>query len=71
MHNPAMARSKQRKPTGVRKDAIIPVRCSEDQKAKISAAAERRGVPSSTWLLMLGLAEAAKDEGKDSPPKAT
>lgn len=62
MHNPAMATHRRRKPANARKDEVIPVRLTKDQKATLVTAAERRGVGVSTWLLMLGLAEAARDE---------
>lgn len=41
-----------RKPT---KDQHINVRCTDEQKAAIDAAAARDGMGSSTWLLSLGL----------------
>jgi len=74
MHNPVVAATtKRRKPASARKDEVIPVRLTKEQKATLTATAERKGVGVSTWLLMLGLAEAAKDkavdEDKGSPPK--
>jgi hypothetical protein len=65
MHNSAVARIKRRKPAEARKDEVVPVRLTADQKATLAAAAERRGLGVSTWLLMLGLGEAAKDEAND------
>lgn len=63
MHNPTVASPpKRRKPASARKEEVIPVRLTSEQKTRLVAAAERKGVPVSTWLLMLGLAEAAKDE---------
>ena len=66
MHNPAMVtRGKRRKPANARKDEVIPVRLTKEQKAKLVAAAERKGIGVSTWLLMLGLAEALKEIAKN------
>jgi hypothetical protein len=57
MHSRRMAtRIKRRKAT--RKEEMVPIRMTADQKATLAAAAERRGLPLSTWLLMLGLREA-------------
>ena len=36
-------------------------RMTADQKVTLAAAAERRGLPLSTWLLTLGLREANED----------
>jgi len=52
-------RIKRRKTT--RKEEMVPIRMTAEQKAKLVAAAERRGIPLSTWLLMLGLQEADSD----------
>ena len=67
MHNPISmtARIKRRKPANARKDEVLPVRMTKEQKVKLTAAAERRGLGVSTWLLMLGLAEAVRDEKTD------
>lgn len=48
---------KRRKPAADRKEAVIGVRCTEEQKALLEAKAKRRGLGVSTWLLSLGLAE--------------
>jgi uncharacterized protein (DUF1778 family) len=52
-------RIKRRKAT--RKEELIPVRVTAEQKAALVDAAERRGLPVSTWLLTLGLREANAD----------
>lgn len=61
MHSRRMAtRIKRRKAT--RKEDLIPIRLTAEQKETLVAAAERRGIPVSTWLLSLGLQEASKDK---------
>ena len=61
MHIRRMAtRIKRRKAT--RKEELIPIRLTAEQKEALVAAAERRGLPVSTWLLTLGLREADKDK---------
>lgn len=61
MHSRSMAtRIKRRKAT--RKEDLIPIRLTAEQKETLVAAAERRGIPVSTWLLSLGLQEASKDK---------
>lgn len=63
MHSSGMAtRIKRRKAT--RKEEMVQIRMTAEQKEVLAAAAERRGVPMSTWLLMLGLREAEADAGK-------
>jgi uncharacterized protein (DUF1778 family) len=52
-------RIKRRKVT--RKEELVPIRMTADQKATLAVAAERRGLPLSTWLLTLGLREAGED----------
>lgn len=60
MHSRRMAtRIKRRKAT--RKEEMVPIRMTADQKATLAAAAERRGLPLSTWMLMLALREANED----------
>jgi uncharacterized protein (DUF1778 family) len=61
MHTGSMAtRIKRRKAT--RKEELVPIRMTKEQKATLTAAAERRGLPVSTWLLSLGLREANEDD---------
>lgn len=61
MHNGRMApRIKRRKAT--RKEEMVPIRMTTEQKATLATAAERRGLPLSTWLLTLGLKEASGDK---------
>lgn len=63
MHNRRMAtRIKRRK--AARKEFIVPVRMTADQKATLVTAAERNGLGVSTWLLTLGLREAANMRGE-------
>lgn len=56
------ARIKRRKAT--RKEETVQIRMTAEQKVTLAAAAERRGLPMSTWLLTLGLREANEDAGK-------
>jgi uncharacterized protein (DUF1778 family) len=53
------ARIKRRKAT--RKEEMVPIRMTAEQKATLAEAAQRRGLPLSTWLLSLGLREANED----------
>jgi uncharacterized protein (DUF1778 family) len=55
-------RIKRRKTT--RKEETVQIRMTAEQKETLAAAAERRGLPMSSWLLMLGLREAEADAGK-------
>lgn len=54
---------KRRKPAAERKEAVIPVRCTEEQKAELAEKARRRGLGVSTWLLQLGLSAPQKPSG--------
>ena len=58
-----MATTKRRKPAKDRKEAVIPVRCTEAQKLELAEKAKRRGLGLSTWLLTLGLAAGEPPEG--------
>jgi hypothetical protein len=40
----------------------IPVQVSDEEHAEIEAAASKRGYPVSTWLRVLALAEARRDD---------
>jgi uncharacterized protein (DUF1778 family) len=71
MHNSDVARPKRRKTASARKEELIPVRLTKEQKVTLTAAAGRRGIGVSTWLLVLALAEAAKDEAADKAPPKT
>ncbi len=53
---------KRRKPRTQRKEEVIRLRCTEEQKNTLTEAAERNGLGISGWLLMVGL-RAAKAEG--------
>ncbi len=55
-----MARVKRRKSKEERKDATIPVRCTQEQKEALGAAAARAGLDLSSWLRSLGMREAEK-----------
>jgi uncharacterized protein (DUF1778 family) len=57
-----MADVKRRKPKAARKEDSIRLRCTEEQKERLMAAAERDGQGVSSWLLALGLREARKGE---------
>jgi uncharacterized protein (DUF1778 family) len=54
------SRIKRRK--AARKEEMVPIRMTADQKAALALAAERRGLPLSTWLLTLGLRELSDDK---------
>jgi len=45
----------------VRKEVSIHLRVTEEQKARLTEAAERAGLGVSSWLLMLGLRAARRD----------
>lgn len=47
--------TKRRKPKAERKESVIPVRVTAEQKAELTEKAKRRGLGVSTWLLNLGL----------------
>ncbi|MGH7789773.1 MAG: plasmid mobilization protein [Candidatus Binatia bacterium] len=51
------AEAKRRKPPADRKQAVIGVRCTDDQKDALEKKAKRRGLGVSTWLLQLGLSQ--------------
>lgn len=61
---PKKAVVKRRKPAAERKQAVIGVRCTEEQKAALEAKAKRRGLGVSTWLLQLGLSEPNEPNGR-------
>jgi uncharacterized protein (DUF1778 family) len=46
---------KRRKPKAERKEATILIRLTEEQKATLSAAAERAGLDLSSWMRFVGL----------------
>ena len=46
---------KRRKPKADRKESVIPVRCTAEQKRTLEERAKARGMGVSTWLLNLGL----------------
>jgi uncharacterized protein (DUF1778 family) len=61
MHTGSMAtRIKRRKAT--RKEELIPIRLTREQKETLTAAAARRGLPVSSWMLSLALLEAGRDK---------
>jgi len=53
---------KRRKPRAQRKEEVVRLRCTEEQKNVLTEAAEKNGLGISGWLLMVGL-RAAKSEG--------
>ena len=56
-----MAATKRRKPKALRKEAIINVRLTDEQKTTLTSAATKAGLGVSSWLLSLGLREAKRD----------
>jgi len=56
-----MATVKRRKPKAQRKEAIVNVRMTDEQKATLTEAASRVGLGVSSWLLTLGLREAKRE----------
>jgi uncharacterized protein (DUF1778 family) len=61
-----MAEPKRRKPRALRKEDSIRLRCTEEQKERLIAAALRDGQGVSSWLLAIGLKEARKGESGGS-----
>jgi mobilization protein NikA len=55
-----MGAGKRRKPAGLRKEAHINIRLTEEQKSELTSAATRTGIGVSSWLLTVGLKEARK-----------
>jgi len=54
---------KRRKPKALRKDDMIRIRVTADQKRVLTEAAERTGLDVSAWLRVLGLREAGQKPG--------
>lgn len=57
---PKVPRGRPPKAAEARKDALIRVRVTEDQKTLLQAAADRAGLDVSAWLRALALREATK-----------
>lgn len=55
---------RRRKPAVERKEEMIPIRCTADQKRELTEKAKRIGLPLSAWLLSLGLSAPDKSAGK-------
>jgi hypothetical protein len=53
---------KRRKPRALRKEEVIRLRCTGEQKETLTEAAMKAGLGLSGWLLMVGL-RASKAEG--------
>lgn len=51
---------KRRKPKAERKELVLRIRLTAEQKERLEAAAKEVGSPVSTWLLGLGLRAATK-----------
>lgn len=51
---------KRRKPKALRKEDMVRVRVTTEQKKALAAAADRAGLDVSSWLRAVGLAEAQK-----------
>lgn len=58
---------KRRKLKADRKEDRIILRCTVAQKETLATAAALRGMGVSTWLLSLGLEQAARTPGRPSP----
>lgn len=54
---------KRRKPKAERKELMLRIRLTAEQKERLEAAAKEVGAPVSTWLLGIGLAAAKKADG--------
>lgn len=54
---------KRRKPKAQRKEDMVRVRVTAEQKKALTAAADRAGLDVSSWLRALGLQEAQKGGG--------
>lgn len=61
----ATKKIKRRKPAPERKDAVIPIRCTEEQKRELTEKAKRRGLGLSPWLLSLGMSAPDKPAGPE------
>ena len=59
------AATKPKRRKAVRKEELIPVRCTEEQKQTLANAAQAAGLGVSTWLLMVGLKAAKEAERAD------
>lgn len=55
--------ARPRKPTGTRKDEVIRIRVTEEQRQLFARAAERDGRDVSSWLRNLGVRAAQQEEG--------
>ena len=62
MHSRRMATARIKRRKATRKELMVPIRMTAEQKERLAVAAERRGLPLSTWLLTLGLREADGDK---------
>ncbi|MBI1817211.1 MAG: hypothetical protein HYR72_19750 [Deltaproteobacteria bacterium] len=61
-----MATVKRRKPQKERKEEVIPVRASAEQKRMLTEKAKHRGLGLSTWLLNLGMSAPDRPTGSES-----
>jgi len=57
---------KRRKPKAARKEAVIRLRVTAEQKVRLTEAAARVGLDVSSWLRTLGLRAAGQLNRKDS-----
>jgi hypothetical protein len=55
---------KRRKPKALRKEDQIRVLVTETEKHKLTAAANRAGLPVASWLRSVGLQVARQDQGR-------
>ena len=58
-----MATVKRRKPKALRKEAVINVRVTDEQKVTLTEAATRAGLGVSSWILTTALREAKREAG--------
>lgn len=58
----ATKKTKRLKPASERKEAVIPIRCTEAQKRMLMEKAKHRGLGLSSWLLSLGMSAPEKPQ---------
>jgi hypothetical protein len=59
--SPQTGVKKRRKPARERKEELIPIRVTTEQRQRLKEAADRAGLDLSSWLRMVGL-KAANDQ---------
>lgn len=53
-------KGKHRKPATLRKEDVIRIRVTDEQRASMQAAADKAGLDLSTWMRTIALSEAKK-----------